>query len=468
MDNEACIDPDNVFTESLEIDNCDTKTTTVPLKSPDLFVSKSVDNNTVTPGELLDYTIHVSNDGTASADPVTITDVLDTSKVDFQSAIASNGFTCSFASPNVTCDRAGDGLAPGEFTDITIEVKVKDSASGTIVNTASVPDNTPFDGTAPECSGGLICVNEAAAGTDSTNLDNSDSVTVTVGASGFDLVVVSLGDLPDPVAPGGIVTYTAVVTNNGTSNATNVPIRTTFTPDAGITLTHVNSSGSNGFACVWGPPNVDCTGDLAGSGGTTTITMLFQVAGTVPPDKQVNVTTTVDPAPGTFAESDETNNSQTNATTVHANCTSCIDLVMGDIADSPDPVAEGAIVTYSIGVGNAGDTQSGDFDIVLTLTEAGDFDFGGTWFDTTNGGDSYSATAGFECTAAGNVVTCNDATDSDGLAQGEAVLITLKAKIAASVTNPSVSLEAKADPTNAITEFTDLNNDATESTAILP
>jgi uncharacterized repeat protein (TIGR01451 family) len=110
-------------------------------------------------------------------------------------------------------------------------------------------------------------------------------VTVTVGASGFDLTVVSLNDLPDPVAPGGIVTYTAVVTNNGTSNANGVLARTTLTPDAGITLTHVDSAGSNGFACVWAPNTVDCTGNLAGSGGTTTITMLFQLTGSVPPDK---------------------------------------------------------------------------------------------------------------------------------------------------------------------------------------
>jgi uncharacterized repeat protein (TIGR01451 family) len=110
MDNEACIDPDNVFTESLEIDNCDTKTTTVPLKS-----LTSLSNRPTSPAcrrRAPDYTVHVSNDGTASADAVTITDELDVAQVDFQSAVASNGFTCSFASPNVTCDRAATGWRP--------------------------------------------------------------------------------------------------------------------------------------------------------------------------------------------------------------------------------------------------------------------------------------------------------------------------------------------------------------------
>jgi hypothetical protein len=255
------------------------------------------------------------------------------------------------------------------------------------------------------------------------------------------------------------------VSNNGTSDASGVDVRTTLTPDAGITLTHVNSAGSNGFACTFAV-NVDCTGNLP-AGGTTTITMQFQVAGTVPPDKKVTVTTTVDYT-AEFAESDETNNTKSTDTTIHANCSSCIDLVMGDIVDSPDPVARDAIVTYVMGVGNAGDTQSGAFNVVLTITEAADVDFGGS-FDTTNGGDDYTATAGFACTALGNVVTCNDsAGDNDGLAAGEGVLITLKVHVKSTATNPFVNLQAQADPGNAITEFSDANNDGTESTGVLP
>jgi uncharacterized repeat protein (TIGR01451 family) len=467
LDNEACIDPDNVFTESTEADNCDTKTTQVFLKSPDLFVNKTADRASVSPGESLNYTVTVSNDGDASANPVTITDVLDVSKVDFQSAIASNGFTCVFASPNVNCTRAA-GLAPGEFTAITIQVKVNGTASGTITNTASVPDNTAFNPAASECltGGDPVCANEAAANTESTNGDNSDSVTTPVGASGFDLVVVSLEDAPDPVAPGGIVTYTAVVSNNGTSNATGVDVRTTLTPDSGITLTHVSSAGSNGFACTFAV-TVDCTGDLP-AGGTTTITMQFQVAGTVPPDKQVTVATTVDYTTE-FTEFDETNNTKSNDTTIHANCAGCIDLVMGDIVDSPDPVARDEIVTYTIGVGNAGDTQSGPFNIVLTLTEAGDVDFDPGGFDASQPSDDYTATAGFNCTALGNVVTCNDnAGANNGLAPGEGVLITLKVHVKTNATNDFVNLQAQADPTNAVVEFSDANNDGTESTAVQP
>ena len=209
------------------------------------------------------------------------------------SAVASNGFTCSFSTPNVTCSRA-TGLAPGEFTDITIQVKVKDTASGTFSNTASVPDGTSFDATSPECSPDpSLCANEGAAGTNSSNTDNSESVTTSIGASGIDLAVVSLSDTPDPTAPGGIVTYQAIVTNGGPAAAAGVLVRTALAPDAGLTLTHVSSAGSNGFLCTFAS-FVDCTGSLPG-GESTTITMFFQVTGSVPPGKIVSVTTTADP-----------------------------------------------------------------------------------------------------------------------------------------------------------------------------
>jgi len=451
MDNEACVDrtpgfsgfdPGNIA-ETNETDNCQHAISAVGDQAPNLLINKIASTATVTPGQALTYTITVSNVGNAAT----------TSQIKFEDTIPSvvtlgvynspNGFTCStLAGPKVECtSNGGVTLAPGAFTQLVIP---------TTVNTSGLPSS--FTNTATITSAGDPHGGPAA-------------VTTSVGASGFDLEVVSLDDTPDPVAPGGIVTYTAVVTNNGTSNASGVQVRTELTPDAGITLTHVNSAGSNGFACTFAV-TVDCTGNLPPS-GTTTITMQFQVAGTVPPDKKVTVTTTVDPT-SAFAESDETNNSKTTDTTVHANCSSCVDLVMGDIVDSPDPVARDSIVTYVIGVGNGGDTQSGPFDIVLTVTDADDIDFGGS-FDTTNGGDDYAATAGFNCTALAKVVTCNDSAGAnDGLAPGEGVLITLKVHVIATATHPFITLQAQADPSNAVTEFSDANNDGSESTGILP
>ena len=75
LDNEACADPDNVFDELDEGDNCSTQTTDTT-KRPDITVQKSADSGTVGRGETLTYTISVSNVGTGDSDAFNVTDLL--------------------------------------------------------------------------------------------------------------------------------------------------------------------------------------------------------------------------------------------------------------------------------------------------------------------------------------------------------------------------------------------------------
>lgn len=318
----------------------------------------------------------------------------------------------------------------------------------------------------PGCRLPDACANEAVAGTNSSNADNSDSVTTAIGASGIDLVLVSFTDTPDPTAPGGIATYEAIVTNAGPATASGVLVRTALSPKAGLTLTHVSSSGSNGFVCTFAA-FVDCTGNLP-SGQSTTIKMLFQVAGAVPPDKIVTVTTTADPL-GAIAESDGTNNELSTVTTVHANCAGCEDLVTSAIFATPDVVVKNEYVTFSVGVGNAGDTASGTFKIELKLTDSADVDFEPGGFDASQPSDDYTASADFECTALGNTVTCDDsASATPGLEPGEGALINLKVHVKSTATNPGAMLEVKADSDNTVTEYSESNNDQTVTVSILP
>jgi uncharacterized repeat protein (TIGR01451 family) len=470
LDNEACVDPtdpahpEGFIIESDEGDNCKTKTTTVLKLSPDLNVNKSADTATATPGQTITYTVTVSNVGDATADgPITLTDVLDVSKVDFVSATATNGFTCSFTSPNVECTGLGvtdgDGLAPGDAVTITIKVKVKAGATGSVGNTSSVPDDTAFDPHAGECAGSA-CANEAADNTSSTNANNSATESVSLTGTGIDLVMLSLEDDPDPTAPGGIVTYTAQVSNTGTADATGVKVQLTL-PATG--LNHIISSASNGFTCSFLFPNIDCTGNLP-AGGTTTVTLVTHVTASAPPDTSVTVTGMVDPDLA-IAEDDETNNQKSQITTVSASCaTGCVDLVASPVIGSPDPVNAGDIVTFIIGVGNAGsNATTGDFDIALKLDGAA-FTFDGG-FQTAQPSDDYSATAGFDCTyLLGDTVTCTG--DLDG---GEGVLIILKVRVTDPPTDNAISLQVTADSGNAeTTEFSELNNEATGSVTIAP
>ncbi|MCA1683902.1 MAG: DUF11 domain-containing protein, partial [Actinobacteria bacterium] len=96
LDNEACVDPDNDIVETLENDNCDTKTTVVKKFSPNLSVQKTASDDTVTVGQTLTYTVNVSNVGDANAaDGWTIKDTLPSAVSIVGTPVATNGFTCS-------------------------------------------------------------------------------------------------------------------------------------------------------------------------------------------------------------------------------------------------------------------------------------------------------------------------------------------------------------------------------------
>jgi uncharacterized repeat protein (TIGR01451 family) len=472
LDNEACVDPtdpshpNGTIIESNEGDNCKTKTTTVLKLAPDLLVNKTVDASTATPGQTLTYTVTVSNVGNASAaSPITVTDELDPAKVDFVSASGTNGFNpCTFSSPDVTC--TGGGLAPGDSTTITIVAKVKTGVTGSIVNKASVPDNTPFDSGAPECAGSA-CVNEGDPASSSTNADNTASVTTSIGGSGIDLVMLSLTDDIDPTAPGGIVTYTATVKNQGTADATGAVIRVTL-PATG--LNHIISSASNGFLCTFLFPNIDCTGNLP-SGGTTVITVVTDVTATAPPDTSVTVTATADPALA-IVEDDETNNTKSQTTTVSASCaTGCVDLVASPIVVSPAAVHVGDTATFIVGVGNAGDTATGTFDIDLKLSGAG-YDFDGSGFENVQPSADYSATpgatTGFDCNFGVIPIPADTVRCTGDLNGGQGVLIILKVHVTSTGTTGHLDLHVTADSGGTETEFSETNNEANASVTVAP
>jgi hypothetical protein len=254
-----------------------------------------------------------------------------------------------------------------------------------------------------------------------------------------------------------------MVSNTGTATAAGVLVRTALPPASSVDF--INAAGSNGFICVFSDPNVDCTGNLA-AGETTLITIHVQVLETS--DAVLSATTTVDPPGGVdFAEADETNNEQTEPTTVDAaDCTSCIDLVMSEIIVTPDPVAEGADLTYILAVGNGGDTNSGTFDITLEFDADQDIaNLVAADFDEV-APDLYTATAGFDC----NMTNTRKVTCSGDLDGGEGTLITLTVHVKNPAPSATIGLSAVADPSppNAIAEVSEANNTAGASTAIIP
>lgn len=448
LDNEACVDPDHTVTESNELDNCNHKITDVVPLAPDLLINKSADSSVVTSGQTLTYTVAVSNVGNASTTDgaVEFTDTLP-AEVTFVQASATNGFTCTHdGSPTggvVTC--TGGDLDTGASTHATIQVTVNDGVL------------TPFKNKAQ--------ITSSAAGETNTANNGPVFLTTSVGASGIDLAIASITDTPDPVnTRPSQLTYTIIALNNGTAPAVGAIVRVSL-PQTGITITGV--AGSNGFNCAANltiDPSghtYDCVGDFP-AGGNTIITAIMTVNANAPND--LVLTATVDPD-NAFGESDESNNSKTETTTVAGDvCTGspCVDLVVAQVLDNPDPAKAPGPITYTISIVNVGDAPVNPiaiWDIHLLFSGAGTM--------------AVTAPAGMTCTnfpllspdSRHQHCISTAGTDPMDLAPGAGLVLTATVTGVAPGTD---SLNVTADVFGAIPEFSETNNAVTETTTVIP
>ena len=149
-------------------------------------------------------------------------------------------------------------------------------------------------------------------------------------------IVVNQSDSPDPIAAGGVLTYTIVVTNNGPDDATGVVLADTI-PASTTFLSRATTKGS----CV-GSPTITCTiGALAnGESATVTIKVIPTVAGTIS-----NTATSTRNEP----DSNTPNNADTDVTTIQVGT----DLSVTK-TDSADPVSQGDTFSYAITARNNG------------------------------------------------------------------------------------------------------------------
>ncbi|CAM2005021.1 CARDB domain-containing protein [Acanthopleuribacter pedis] len=213
--------------------------------TPDLAVTKIVDDSSVTEGQTLTYTITVSNVGEGDATNVQLTDNLPNGVT--RTATAANASQGSFTE--------GSGLwnigsiAAGNSATLGLEVTVDAGASALsqpITNTTS-----------------NLSLNE----TDANGSNDVGSVGITVASNQLDLAVTKSVD-DSTVEEGQSITFTVTVTNNGPLQATGVSLNDTL--PAGLTLgATVPSQGSFGGG-VW------TIGTLA-NGASATLTMAATV-----------------------------------------------------------------------------------------------------------------------------------------------------------------------------------------------
>jgi uncharacterized repeat protein (TIGR01451 family) len=296
-----------------------------------LKITKTDTVDEVVAGNNLTYTITVENLGPDSAPSVKMIDTLAANAETVVSATGT-GWSCSNSNGIVTCDLAGS-LGVTTAPPITVVVTVDPDTRGPIVNNAYV----------------------TAAAFDPVEVNNfTEEDTMVVGEADLAL---TKGGSPAPVVAGTNLTYSISVTHNGPSTAENIAI----VDNVPTNTVFVSASPSTGGSCslppVGGTGTVSCLwGGSTPVGGVRTLQMVVQVlsstpAGTVVKNTATTTSDTTDPNLG--------NNSVTDNKPVITDA----DLSILK-SDSPDPVAPGSLLTYTIDVSNAGPSDA--LNVVVT------------------------------------------------------------------------------------------------------
>lgn len=220
--------------------------------SADLSITKTAPGSVIA-GNNLTFTLSVDNAGPSTASSVVVTDTLPAG-VTYLSSIASVG-SVAHAARIVTWNLGNVAVADPVRT-LQITVAVSPSATGPLVNSASVTSSTADPSTANNLATSITTVN-AEAGLTLTKTDS-----------------------PDPVVAGANLSYTLVVGNAGPSTAQDVVVVDTIPPQT----TLVSAVGGTGVvACaqiLTGVVSCD-VGDLL-PGQTKTIIVTVNVAASTP------------------------------------------------------------------------------------------------------------------------------------------------------------------------------------------
>ena len=322
----------------------------------DLAVSKVGTPDPVNAGTQLTYTITVINLGPDAAVAAGLSDTLPAGTT-FVSLLSPAAWSCTApgvgAGGTVDCSNPSFAVGSDIFT-LVVLIDPATPAATVISNTAAVASTTG----------------------DPNPADNSSTSTTTVAPGSASLYLLKDDDV-DPVLPGGLLTYTISVSNEGPSNATAatmsdpLPVGTTFQSlsapaDWSCTMPAVGANGT--VNCVIGSFAV----------GTAVFVVGVQVDGSLPGGTvlaNTAVATTSTPDPSSGDESD------TEITTVGAGSAD----VGVTIADLPDPVAGGSNVTYTVVVSLSAALTDATA-VVLTLPP-----------DPDAGFQSVTAPAGWSC-----------------------------------------------------------------------
>lgn len=389
-------------------DNNRADTVTSVLATANLSISKSSAPESINAGELLTYTILVTNSGPARATDVRVLDTIPT-QLTLLGIETNNGGVCN---AGILCLLGS--MDVGETVTITIRTRVDSNLRA-----------------------GTQIVNQATAFSEQLEPPLPINATdITEITEEVDLRV-QKQDFPDPVAVDGFLRYQILVSNDGPSDAFNVTI--TDTLDSNVIFQTASFGGAH---------------DGASAGGIVTWTLPSLRVGEER-TLEVNVrvfdsladgwilTNRVEVASDSF-EANQNNNTAEITTLVRAGA----DLFVRKTG--PEQTLAGELITYQIEVGNNGPAGADAVRITDTLPSA-----------ILTSTVSFTSSLGL-CSQAERVITCELGT----LASGDRGIITITGQV-----NPAATLSSVLNNTvTASTETLDsnqLNNSASHQTLVV-
>lgn len=305
--------------------------------TPDADVTVSVTDSPdpVAPDGNITYTVTVGNTGPDTAPSITLNS-FGANNLRFVSATTPAGWNCTLPAPNAqtvgfSCNLPA-GLPNGGTSVLTFVLQATDELLG-------INDQTILFG---------FSANSSVSDPDGT--DNSETESTQYTTPDAD-VSVSVTDSPDPVAPDGNITYTVTVGNTGPDTAPDV----TLSSFGANNLRFLSASTPAGWDCTLPPPNTQTTGLSCNlpaglpNGGTSVLTFVMQATDELLGINDLTILFGFS-AHSSVSDPDGTDNSETESTQY---ATPDADLSI-TATDSPDPVANGNELTFTINAANGG------------------------------------------------------------------------------------------------------------------
>ncbi len=315
-DSTSCAQYDNTASVSTSNDGSDSDDASTTVLCPDVKVVKTADDESVSAGEDIGFTITVSNIGDGDAADVTLTDTLPSdSGLSWSIDGGTGAADCDISAGVLTCDFGT--MASGASKSVHISSPTSGESCGTIENTASVSaSNEP----------------ESVLG----NNEDSDSTDVICP----DVTVLKTAD-NGTISAGDTAAFTIVVSNAGEGMAYDVTLDDTL--PTGVDW----SEDSDSCSITSGVLSCDF-GDMA-SGASATI----HVWGETDAADCGVLHNEVTVAASNEAQADTENNWSSADITVE-----CPDLTATKTADA-SPVSAGSQIGFTITVSNSDDQGTG-------------------------------------------------------------------------------------------------------------